>query len=1130
MPSATFRPTEATAIRRFVARATLSTLFVLACFASPAWGQASSQGQWSTVTSYQMPINPIHVTLLNTGNILAVAGSGNCAPFEAGCPAGPPYGPANGSGVVLLDPRTGNITPFSVPWDMFCNGMVTLPDGRAFINGGTIHYDPFFGAPNTTIFDPASNSFTDAPDMAHGRWYPTVLTLSDGRMMTFSGTDETGRTNAAVEIYTPGQGWSPEYVAPWVPDLYPWLFLLPNGKVFYAGAIPTSAMFDPSTHTWTTGIANANYAGVRQYGSSVLLPLLPSNNYDPKVMILGGGDPSTATTETIDLGTNPPVWQWGPEMSQPRIEMDAVILPNQKVLALGGSYRNEDATTASLNADLYDPASNTFSSAGANAMPRLYHSVALLLPDATVWLAGSNPARGTYEPRVEIYKPSYLFNASNQQVTQPTITSAPTGIAYGQAFTVQTNASGVSSVALIRDGSSTHAFGMDQRMVGLVFTATGLGGGTSLNVTAPPNGNIAPPGYYMLFVLDTAGVPSIAKILHVGPLSQDFSVTASPYTTTVFPGGSTQYTVSLHPLGAFNGTVALSAAGLPAGATATFDPGSLTGSGTSTLTITTDTSTPPGTYPLTIQGTSGQTHADQVMLVVATTAATPTFNPAPGSYSGGVTVALSDATQGAVIHCTTDGSTPTAASPICTSVAVLSTTTIKAIAVASGLNNSAVATGAYTIVSATQPITYGNGFTAAGMQLNGSAVLNGTRLRLTGAPGQAGSAFFTAAVNVQSFTTNFSIQLTAPTADGMAFVIQNSGLTALGSAGGGLGFSGIPNSLAVKFDLYDNQGEGNNSTGLYTAGAAPSTPAIDLTPSGVNLHSGDIFNVQLVYNGTKLTMTITDASHPAQTFTTSWTVNIPASVAGNIALVGFTGGTGGGSATQEILNWTYGTQTNPAPTVASVAPTSGTASGGTPITVTGTGFLAGATVSLGGTAATNVVVSSGTTITATTPAHAAGAVNVVVINTDGQAGTLANGYTYNPVGNPAPTVASVAPTSGTASGGTPITITGTGFLAGATVSLGGTAATNVVVSSGTTITATTPAHAAGAVNVVVTNTDAQAGTLANGYTYNPVGNPAPTVTSVAPTSRHGRRRNADYRHRHRLPGRSHSQPRGHGGD
>src|SRR6202040_1334983 len=141
-----------------------------------------------------------------------------------------------------------------------------------------------------------------------------------------------------------------------------------------------------------------------------------------------------------------------------------------------------------------------------------------------------------------------------------------------------------------------------------------------------------------------------------------------------------------------------------------------------------------------------------------------------------------------------------------------------------------------------------------------------------------------------------------------------------------------------------------------------------------------------------------------------------------------------------------GSSGNPAPTGTSIAPSTGPASGGTAVTITGTGFQSGATVSLGGTAATSVVVSSSTSITATTAAHAAGAVNVVVTNSDAQSGTLPNGYTY---GNPAPTVSSIAPSSGPAAGGTAVTITGTGFQSGATVSLGGTAATSVVISSNT---------------------------------------------------------------------------------
>jgi F5/8 type C domain/Domain of unknown function (DUF1929)/Glyoxal oxidase N-terminus len=570
-------------------------------------------GQWSTLPN-SVPINPIHVALLPNGKVLVVAGSGNCPPFQSGCPAGAPYGPSNNSGAALYNPP-GTFTRFTVSWDMFCNGMVLLPDGRLFIDGGTIQYDPFYGSPRTSIFDPATNTFTDAQNMAHGRWYPTVTTLGDGRVMTFSGLDETGNTNTAVEIYTVGSGWSQEYDAGWTPPLYPWMHLLPNGKVFYSGPGSSSALFDPSMLTWTLNVATTKYGGFRSYGSSVLLPLTPANNYRPKVMILGGNNPATATTEIIDLGAATPTWQFGPNMSQPRIEMNAVILPNGKVLAMGGSRFDEDPGTRSLNADLYNPATNTFSSAGANAFARLYHSVALLLPDATVWLAGGNPVRGQYEQRMEIYKPAYLFQANGTAAIRPSISSAPNSISWGNPFTVQTpDAANIASVVLVRNGAATHAFDMDQRLVGLSFTA-----GSGLTVMAPPNGNIAPPGYYMLFILNSSGVPSIATFVRLTQAAQspDFSLSATPSTRSVVAGGSTTYTVTVTPSGGFNGTVGFSASGLPAGAAASFSPPTVSGSGSTTMTVTTGSTTPAGSYTLTITGSSGSlSHQSTVTLTV----------------------------------------------------------------------------------------------------------------------------------------------------------------------------------------------------------------------------------------------------------------------------------------------------------------------------------------------------------------------------------------------------------------------------------------------------------------------------------------------------------------------------------
>jgi hypothetical protein len=184
-------------------------------------------------------------------------------------------------------------------------------------------------------------------------------------------------------------------------------------------------------------------------------------------------------------------------------------------------------------------------------------------------------------------------------------------------------------------------------------------------------------------------------------------------------------------------------------------------------------------------------------------------------------------------------------------------------------------------------------------------------------------------------------------------------------------------------------------------------------------------------------------------------------------------------------------------TVASVSPSIGSINGGTSVTITGTNFTTGATVSFGGVPATNVTVNSPTSITATTPTHAAGAVDVTVANSVSQSATLSGGFTYTSSSLPAPTLSAVTPTQGSMSGGTTVTISGSNFVSGATVSFGGTAASNVAFNSSTSLTATTPAHAAGLVNITITNPDGQNGTLTNAFTYTAL---APTLTSVSPNS------------------------------
>ncbi len=260
--------------RPFIAGLSLCLLAMFTQFAPAAKSQAATQGQWQTLP-YTMPINPVHVALMNNGKVVIVTGSGN-NPANTTLYAG------------VWDPQAGTISTQIISWDMFCNGMVVLPDGRPFIMGGTIQYDPFYGQPKTAVFDPSTNKFTDLQNMNDGRWYPTSTVLGDGRVLVFSGLKATGGTNTSVQLYTVGSGWSAAAAAPYTPPLYPRLHLLPDGTVFNSGSATSSSIFNPSTMTWKTGVANTVYGGVRTYGSSVMLPLTPANNYKPRIMTFGG--------------------------------------------------------------------------------------------------------------------------------------------------------------------------------------------------------------------------------------------------------------------------------------------------------------------------------------------------------------------------------------------------------------------------------------------------------------------------------------------------------------------------------------------------------------------------------------------------------------------------------------------------------------------------------------------------------------------------------------------------------------------------------------------------------------------------------------------------------------------------
>jgi hypothetical protein len=376
-----------------------------------------------------------------------------------------------------------------------------------------------------------------------------------------------------------------------------------------------------------------------------------------------------------------------------------------------------------------------------------------------------------------------------------------------------------------------------------------------------------------------------------------------------------------------------------------FSPGSETFAGTLSVSITdatagaaiyytTDGSTPTYpisgttqlyTGPLTVSGgeiinaialAPGATQSNQGWAsYINVHTATPAFQTPGLAYPGPQSLVITDATPGAVIYYTTNGSKPTLSSTVYSGpITVNQSETIAAVALAPGYSISTVTSAAYTIAtsSSTIAISDQSGFSSsAGLNLLGAATVSNNALQLTaaGAPGGptfASAVWYTTPLNIQSFTTDFYIQETLPFADGFTFAIQNSpaGVDALGGASGGLGYQGLASSVAVKFDLFDNAGEGTDSTGFYTNGASPTMPALDMTTSSLNLHGPDMLHAHITYDGTTLTLLLTDTVSGAS-YTASTPINIPNVVGAPSAYVGFTASAHGAGATQTILNWTY---------------------------------------------------------------------------------------------------------------------------------------------------------------------------------------------------------------------------------
>lgn len=458
----------------------------------------SAIGAWSPVMPGKTVA--IHVALLANGSIALWQ--------DAGTVAGKPQ-PAD-TLAFLVDMAPGKLPGLS-DWtaipnhtvNLFCAGQTLLADGRVFVVGGQL-LKPYLGVRDATIFDPGTKSWAQASKMANPRWYPTVITLPNGEVLAVSGTMQgSGDPNEVPEIWNPADGtWRELLGAKARTYSYPWLSIDPiSGRVYMAG--PQGSKFISTVGAGKRAAGPRRKFALRSAGTFAV--------YGPgRILAVGGGDANTyRTAERIDLTAGSPSWTQTGSMKYGRRYATATTLPDGTVLATGGG-ENQIGPEGVLAAELWSPETGIWTPLASMTTPRLYHSIALLLPDGRVMVGGGGRkpfGTAINYPNLEFFSPPYLFNGR-----RPTITSAPARVAYGETFVVRTpDAAGIAGANIVRPGALTHAVNASQVFYPARFTK----GSGIVQVTAPPNANHAPPGFYMLFLLNAKRVPSVASFIQI---------------------------------------------------------------------------------------------------------------------------------------------------------------------------------------------------------------------------------------------------------------------------------------------------------------------------------------------------------------------------------------------------------------------------------------------------------------------------------------------------------------------------------------------------------------------------------------------------------------------------------------
>lgn len=523
-------------------------------------GPASEFGQWSA--PFKAPTYGIHGVLLPTGRVLVMSmGHGHAA----GLPGSNMGQDVNNDGAAALwDPALGTgtnafkqIDPPPIPLDdpqkrrgyknlrpapVYCSGHVQLADGRILVAGGNLEAGGGgFGLKLLYLFDPWTEQWVRQQDLGVARWYPTLTRLPNGKVAILAGRDEKGVNRPEVELYPaagqsiPGIDTSTLPPAPSKTEIktkrdnirsfYPHTYVTRNGKLAVVGPTqPDQGILDLNSWTWT------NTIGFRQGSNGYASSFPEPNTVDgPERIFAVGGLSTGGHLQPLVSSIRPGIdtrWTDGPALKLSRRNAPTVLLPDGSVVAVGGGAKElrevnpMAAWPTRRQPELWDPTTKQWKLGPAQARPRGYHSIAMLLPDGRVLSAGDDlqsaafddNLKDAYDTTFELYSPPYLFKGP-----RPVVTSAPAKASYGQTIDLELDgdASQIARVTVVAPGSNTHALDMNQRQLELRIVGRS---GNTITVLAPPTAAAAPPGDYMIFALSDQGVPSVGKFVQVLPL------------------------------------------------------------------------------------------------------------------------------------------------------------------------------------------------------------------------------------------------------------------------------------------------------------------------------------------------------------------------------------------------------------------------------------------------------------------------------------------------------------------------------------------------------------------------------------------------------------------------------------